>query len=117
MVSFVPLGFGVYSLASKGKTVTRRVHDSHLYAFEKTTELVTTGIFHYIRHPMYSSLLLLAWGLFFKLPAWPSALLVFIATVFLFATAKADEAECVRFFGPAYQAYMERSKRFLPFLF
>jgi len=116
-VSIVPLTFGVHSLATKGKPVKRREDDAQLLAFEKTTTLVTTGIYQYIRHPLYSSLLLLAWGLFFKAPAWSGALLVLAATLFLFATAKADEAECIRFFGSSYQAYMKQTKMFVPFLF
>ena len=39
------------------------------------------------------------------------------ATAALVATAKADEAECTRFFGPAYREYMASTKRFVPFLF
>ena len=117
IVSIVPLAFGVHSLATKGKPVKRREDDAQLLAFEKTTTLVTTGIYQYIRHPLYSSLLLLAWGVFFKAPAWSGALLVLAATLFLLATAKADEAECIRFFGPSYQAYMKQTKMFVPFLF
>jgi protein-S-isoprenylcysteine O-methyltransferase Ste14 len=116
-VSIVPFAFGVRSLATKGKPVKHREDDSHLLAFEKTTALITTGIFHYIRHPLYSSLLLLAWGLFAKAPAWPGALLVLAAALFLLATAKADEAECICFFGSSYQAYMKQTKMFVPFLF
>jgi protein-S-isoprenylcysteine O-methyltransferase Ste14 len=39
------------------------------------------------------------------------------ATLLLFATAKADAAECLRFFGTPYQEYLKRSKRFVPFVF
>ncbi|HBY93508.1 MAG TPA: isoprenylcysteine carboxyl methyltransferase [Chloroflexi bacterium] len=117
IVSIVPLTFGVHSLATTGKPVKRREDDAQLLAFEKTTTLVTTGIYQYIRHPLYGSLLLLAWGVFFKAPAWSGALLVLAATLFLLATAKADEAECIRFFGSSYQAYMKQTKMFVPFLF
>ncbi len=117
VVSIVPLAFGVRSLVSKGKLAKCREDDAQLLAFEKTTVLVTTGIYRYIRHPLYSSLLLLAWGVFFKAPNWIGASLVLLATLFLFAMAKADEAECIRYFGPTYQAYMEQTKRFVPFLF
>jgi protein-S-isoprenylcysteine O-methyltransferase Ste14 len=44
-------------------------------------------------------------------------LLALAASLFLVATARADEAECIRFFGPTYQDYMKRSKRFVPFVF
>jgi protein-S-isoprenylcysteine O-methyltransferase Ste14 len=117
IVCLVPLAFGVRSLVAKGKPVKHREHDDPLLAFEKTTTLVTTSIYHYIRHPLYSSLLLLTWGVFFKAPAWSGVLLGMAATLFLFATAKADEAECIRFFGPSYQEYMKHTKMFVPFLF
>ena len=117
IVSIVPLAFGGHSLVGKGKPVKRREDDAQLLAFEKTTALVTTGIYQYIRHPLYSSLLLLAWGVFFKAPAWSGALLALSATLFLLATARADEAECIRFFGPTYKTYMKQTKRFVPFLF
>jgi protein-S-isoprenylcysteine O-methyltransferase Ste14 len=117
IMSIIPLVFGARSLTNKGRPAKKRKAEPQLMAFEKTTTLVDTGIYHYIRHPLYSSLLLLAWGIFFKIPSWPGALLAFAATLFLFATAKADEAECIRFFGPSYETYMKQTKRFVPFLF
>lgn len=115
--SLVPLGFGVQGLRARGQPTVKREGDPSLLAFEKTTQLVTSGIYHYIRHPLYSSLLLLAWGIFFKLPSWPSLAIAAVATVFLFATAQADENECIQFFGEEYRAYMKQTKRFIPFLF
>ncbi len=41
----------------------RRV-DATLYEFEKTSRLVSSGVFRYIRHPMYASLLALTWAVF-----------------------------------------------------
>ena len=117
MVSFVPLAFGVRALRAHGNQAARREGDATLLAFEKTTALVDTGIYRYIRHPLYSSLLGLAWGVFFKAPSRLGGLLVGAATAALVATAKADEAECTRFFGPAYREYMATTKRFVPFVF
>ena len=116
-VSFVPLGFGVQALRARGKPTAKREGDPSLLAFEKTTALVTTGIYHYIRHPLYSSLFLLAWGIFFKFPSWIGGILAIVASVFLVLTAKADEAECTKFFGPQYQDYMKKTRMFIPFLF
>jgi protein-S-isoprenylcysteine O-methyltransferase Ste14 len=115
--SLVPLSFGVRTLRGRGKPTEERLGDSSLLAFEKTSALVTSGIYAYIRHPLYSSLLLLAWGIFFKAPSLPGGALVVVATTFLIATARADEQECIRFFGDEYQAYMQKTKRFIPFLF
>lgn len=116
VTALVPLGFGVRSLTARGKPARQREGEPQLLGFEKTTALVTSGIYAYIRHPMYSSLLLLAWGAFFKAPGWAGALLAAAATLALVFTARADEAECIAYFGEAYQDYMKRTKRFVPFV-
>ena len=59
---------GVILLKQRGKQTTRR-DEPTLYPFEQTTKLVDKGIFHYIRHPMYSSLLFLTWGIYLKRPS------------------------------------------------
>ncbi|MGC1374703.1 MAG: methyltransferase [Anaerolineales bacterium] len=118
IVCILPLILGARALTAQGKPVGQRAGEPQLLAFEKTSALVTTGIYRYIRHPLYSSLLLLTWGIFFKSPAdLLGAFLALAATLFLVATARADEAECTRFFGPAYQDYMKQTRMFVPFLF
>jgi len=84
---------------------------------EDTTRLVTVGAYRYIRHPLYSSLLLLGWGAFFKAPSLTGLLLAGVATASLVATARVEEAENRQKFGEAYAAYMKTTKRFIPFLF
>lgn len=88
-----------------------------LYEFEKTSKLVTVGLYGYIRHPLYSSLLFLAWGIFFKHPDWIAGALALVATAFLWLTARREEAENLDYFGPEYAAYMRRTRMFIPFLF
>ncbi len=116
VIALIPLVLGVHLLRQARQAETERP-DAALLGFEKTAELVTAGVYRYIRHPMYSSLLFLAWGTFFKAPSWPGVALTLAATGFLVATAKIEERENVRFFGPAYETYMERTKRFVPFIF
>lgn len=91
--------------------------DPALYGFEKTAKLVTSGIFRWIRHPMYASLMALAWGAFLKHASWASAAAVAVATVALLMTAWRDEAECKAYFGAEYEDYMKRSWRFIPGLY
>ncbi len=78
--------------------------------------LVTGGTYRFIRHPMYSSLLFLAWGAFLKAFSWSGGLAATVATLSLIATAKVEERENVRYFGAAYAEYIKRSKMFVPFL-
>ncbi len=115
--SLIPLIYGVRELRARGKPDEGPRDDPSLLAFENTSQLVTSGVYRYIRHPLYSSLLLLTWGIFFKSPGWLGLLLSIATTFLLLATARADEAECIRFFGEPYREYMGRSKRFIPFLF
>jgi protein-S-isoprenylcysteine O-methyltransferase Ste14 len=107
----------VHLLRLIGKPDAKRRDDAATIAFEKTTRLVVIGAYRYIRHPMYSSLLFLAWGALFKDLSWLSGVLALTATAFLVATAKTEEAENIRFFGPPYQTYIRQTKRFIPFLF
>jgi protein-S-isoprenylcysteine O-methyltransferase Ste14 len=116
IISAYLLIYSLVMLKRSGRQDTKR-SDAPMLEFEKTTNLVTTGIYQYIRHPMYSSLLFLAWGIFFKSPSWVDGIIVFVATAALWATARTEEAEDVRFFGEAYREYMRRSKRFVPFIF
>jgi protein-S-isoprenylcysteine O-methyltransferase Ste14 len=106
----------VYLLFRLGRRDEKR-QDASLISIEKTTTLITTGAYRYIRHPMYSSLLFLGWGMFFKRPSWAAGVLAIVATCFIVGTAKADEAESIRFFGAPYEEYMKRTKMFVPFLF
>jgi protein-S-isoprenylcysteine O-methyltransferase Ste14 len=115
--SLVPLALGIWSLVGRGKPAARREGEPQLLAFEKTTTLVTTGIYRFIRHPLYCSLLFVTWGIFFKVPSVLGAALGLATTVLLVATAKADEAECLRFFGASYAQHIKRTRMFVPFVF
>lgn len=90
--------------------------DEKLFRFERTTELVTTGIYRYIRHPMYSSLLLLAWAIWLKQPLAVTLPAVLLASWLLWLTARRDERECLEYFGNSYSDYMTRTKRLIPFI-
>lgn len=83
---------------------------------EDTTVLVRRGIYKYIRHPLYTSLLMLGWGMFFKNPSIFPGVLILVATVSLIATAIVEEGENIQKFGADYIAYMKTTKRFIPFL-
>jgi protein-S-isoprenylcysteine O-methyltransferase Ste14 len=107
---------GVVMLRRRGQPRDDR-RDDALIGLERTTALVAEGAYRYIRHPLYSSLFFLGWGVFCKDLTWLGGALAVAATLFLVITAKVEEAEDLRFFGPLYQAYMRRTKRFIPFIF
>lgn len=106
---------GVTLMKKLGKPQSSR-NEKSLYQFEKTSELIDEGIFRYIRHPLYSSLLFLTWGIFLKKPSVELLFVSILSSVFLYLTAIVDEKECIKFFGDKYTEYMKRSKRFIPYI-
>jgi protein-S-isoprenylcysteine O-methyltransferase Ste14 len=116
LLSLVLVIQGVRLLRKIGKPDPER-EDPSLVSIEKTTELVTEGLYAYIRHPLYSSLLFLAWGTFFKYPSWAGGCLAAVASGFLFITSRIEEAENIAYFGEPYLAYMKKTRMFVPFLF
>lgn len=106
---------GLYQLRRMGRPNEQRT-DAELFAFERTSQLVTSGIYNHIRHPLYASLLLLAWGVACKQPNVLSLVLALLASLTLWLTAKRDEAECLQQFGEAYRDYMQRSRMFIPWV-
>ncbi len=116
-LSLWTLGLGVYQLRRDGRPSTEKRTDEELFTFERTSQLVTGGIYALIRHPLFCSLLLLAWGICFKQVTVLTVLLALGASVFLYLAARRDEAECTEFFGQAYREYMQRTKMFVPYVF
>jgi protein-S-isoprenylcysteine O-methyltransferase Ste14 len=107
-VSIYLAGYGFYLLLSRG-------HPEH--GIEDTQELVIQGIYRYIRHPLYTSLILLGMGIFFKQPSLTNGALVILNSAFLYGASKVEEEENVQRFGTAYLEYMKSTKMFIPFLF
>ena len=104
---------GFYLLQVIGKP-QRAVQGSSDLGFENTANLVTIGAYKYIRHPLYASLLLIDWGIFFKHTAWLSGSLALAVSVFLIDTAKAEERENITRFGDEYSRYRKNTKMFIP---
>jgi protein-S-isoprenylcysteine O-methyltransferase Ste14 len=79
-------------------------------------ELVTGGIYAFIRHPLYASLILLgfAWALLWR--SWPVLGLALVQAIFLDAKARCEERYMIARFG-GYGDYMRRVKRLVPGLY
>ena len=100
-----------------GRPTPNVAHGSNL-PFENTTTLVTVGAYHFIRHPLYASLLAFVGCAYLKNPLAISGIgLALGASGFLIATSIAEERENLMSFGPAYAVYMKKTRRFVPFLF
>jgi protein-S-isoprenylcysteine O-methyltransferase Ste14 len=85
--------------------------------FENSTHLVETGIYRFIRHPMYGSLMMLGLGIFFKRVTALTSVVALVVVLALVLTALIEEGEMRARFGEEYEVYKRKTKRFIPFLF
>jgi len=115
-LSLVVVLAGFYILKKKGNSRSRKLESAN-YKFEDTASLVDSGIYKYIRHPMYSSLILLAIGALLKNVTIIGIILIILVIIFNILTAKSEEKENIVFFGSAYRDYMKKSKMFFPYLY
>jgi protein-S-isoprenylcysteine O-methyltransferase Ste14 len=80
-------------------------------------ELVTNGIYRFIRHPQYTGFMLITLGMLCEWATIPLLIMWPILTVLYYKLAKREEAEMEQQFGEAYRQYRSRTGMFLPRLF
>jgi protein-S-isoprenylcysteine O-methyltransferase Ste14 len=81
---------------------------------EGTQQLVERGVYRWIRHPLYFSLVVFGLGAWLKRPeVWGGLILLTLAAL-VAALARVEEEENLQRFGDAYRAYLGRTWRFIP---
>lgn len=79
--------------------------------------LVTTGVYARVRHPMYTSFLLLGFAQLLLLPNWLAGLAGPVgAGMLYFLRVFREERMMIESFGEEYRAYMVRTKRIIPWI-
>ena len=99
----------VWMLRSLGKNISETVltKESH--------ELVRTGPYRWLRHPLYSFALLMLGALSLVAANWLMAALTLAAVVFFsLVIIPREEAELVKKFGSRYDDYRRDTGRLLP---
>ena len=79
--------------------------------------LVSTGIYRFIRHPMYSSFFLMAVAQLMLLPNWFAGASGLVGVGLLYALRiRQEERMMIERFGAEYRDYMTRTARLIPWL-
>jgi protein-S-isoprenylcysteine O-methyltransferase Ste14 len=91
-------------------SVSLEVRDKH--------QLVTNGVYRYVRHPMYSAFFLWAVAQLLLLPNWVAGIsgLIGFGTLFSFRVGR-EEQLMLEAFGEQYREYMTRTARIIPWVF
>lgn len=79
--------------------------------------IVTTGIYKWIRHPQYTGLILIAFGMLLGWSTIPTLIMFPIIVYSYIRLAKKEEKDMVLEFGESYESYMRKTKRFIPFIY
>ncbi len=80
-------------------------------------ELVETGPYRFVRHPIYTGLLLMTVGTAMARGTWDAVLAIFLFTAVHIWKLRQEEALMTRYFPEAYPAYRARTKALLPLLY
>lgn len=77
-------------------------------------QLVTKGVYRYIRHPQYSGFLLITLGMLLEWATLPLLIMYPILVVVYTRLAKKEEQDMLEEFGDAYVSYCAQTSRFVP---
>lgn len=113
------LGIAIYVIGL-ATAITGRVHlgknwaNLEDYQVIEGQGLVQSGIYSFIRHPIYTGDFLLILGLELALNSWLVLMVIPLAVV-IFRQTSAEEVVLSRAFSN-YNAYQQRTKKFIPFV-
>jgi protein-S-isoprenylcysteine O-methyltransferase Ste14 len=79
-------------------------------------ELVTSGPYHFVRHPIYSGILVAGFGTAIAL-SWYWLTAVALAGIYFVSSATVEERFLTAQFPDAYPGYKRSTKMLLPFIF
>ena len=81
---------------------------------DQQTELVTTGLYGLVRHPIYALSILLMLCTVIVVPTAPVALMAAVHVGLMLAKARNEERFLTERHGASYLRYMQRTGRFVP---
>jgi protein-S-isoprenylcysteine O-methyltransferase Ste14 len=78
--------------------------------------LVDTGLNAYVRHPLYSGILLVLIGFFLSFPLWKNLVFVAVSILYLIVGSLLEEKKLIDEYGDEYLAYRQRVKMLIPWV-
>lgn len=102
------------SILGKKALGSEWVH-AFFYKKQEGKQLVTTGVYAYIRNPIYAGIIMSYVGMELLVGSWLWVSMLFLFIPFLYQARK-EEQFLTKKFGKKYVAYEQATKRFLPFL-
>jgi protein-S-isoprenylcysteine O-methyltransferase Ste14 len=105
----IGIGFAVWARVYLGRNWSPRP------AVKEHHELVTTGPYAYVRHPIYSGIMLAAFGTALTSSIFGIGMFIFISITFALRMNK-EEKIMLELFPEQYPEYQKHTKRLVPFV-
>ncbi len=112
----LPAGILILAGAWIGIQALRPYPITFWFVEERAKSLITTGLYAYVRHPMYFGVLLLLLGYLLWLPSVKNLVFVVISIIYLIVGSLLEEAKLLDRFGEEYLEYRRRAKMLIPFI-
>lgn len=114
------VGLGLY--ASGNLVAFLAVHQlgkqySGYVTLQENHQLVQTGIYGVIRHPIYLRVMMVCAGLPLLFQSWLLLPALLVAGLFVRWRIAQEEKLLAEHFGPEFEAYRQRTSRFLPYIY
>jgi protein-S-isoprenylcysteine O-methyltransferase Ste14 len=114
-LGLVLFGIGLATIARARGTLGRMY--SLEVTIQKSHQLISNGLYRYIRHPIYSGVIIQALGFALVFRSWIGLAAMIPVVAFFLLRIKDEEAVLQKEFGPQWKAYCERSWRLIPYLY
>jgi protein-S-isoprenylcysteine O-methyltransferase Ste14 len=85
--------------------------------FKKDHTLITTGIYAYMRHPIYTGIACMGVGTFFVFHSLLSLLFLVVMVTFCVFKLKKEEVLLMKHFPKEYPEYKKKTKALIPFIY
>ena len=89
---------------------------SRAVAFKEDHELITTGLYHYVRHPIYTGVLLMILATALSVGTLSAGIGFVIIVLGLWFKLRAEEELLTKHFPKEYSAYKDRTKALIPYV-
>ncbi len=84
---------------------------------EKHSALVKTGMYAYVRHPLYFATILLIGGLCLMFPSKGMLMVLGISYSYILIGSKLEEGKLKKHYGQAYEDYAKEVKALIPYVY
>jgi protein-S-isoprenylcysteine O-methyltransferase Ste14 len=108
VVMALGLAFAIWARATIGRNWSGTV------TMKESHELVQTGPYALMRHPIYTGILLMVLGTAIAIGQWRALLAVLLVLISFRIKLQLEEKYMVELFGPAYVAYRQRVAMLIP---